>query len=88
MFFEDNQYGAILKLQQINATEKVQLPVTSVSLDEMMKEMGETQKVLIAKQMREEEVRLKRRKKHLNILKVNIAIGISAVVFASCVGSD
>ena len=38
MFFEDNQYGAILKLQQINATEKVQLPVTSVSLDEMMKE--------------------------------------------------
>lgn len=55
-------------------------------VNEMMEKISKEQKAAIARQMREEEAKLKRRKRHLDILKVNIALGISAVVFASCIG--
>ena len=55
-------------------------------VNEMMEKISKEQKAAIARQMREEEAKLKRRKRHLDILKVNIALGISAVVFACCIG--
>ena len=52
----------------------------------MMKHMGETQRVLIAKKMRGDEADRKRRKKRLERLRQEIAIGISGLVAASFIG--
>lgn len=55
-------------------------------VEAMMKHMGQTQRVLIAKQMREEELAKVRRKKRLEKLRIEIAIGISAIVFSAFIG--
>ena len=55
-------------------------------VEAMMKHMGETQRVLIAKEMQAEDaVRLKR-KKRMDRIHIDIAMGIGALVFASTVG--
>ena len=55
-------------------------------VEEMMKHMGETQRVLIAKQMREDERDRIRRKKRIQKLRVEIAIGLAGLSLATIVG--
>jgi hypothetical protein len=55
-------------------------------VEAMMKHMGQTQRVLIAKQMREQELAKVRRKKRLEKLRIEIAIGISALIFSAFIG--
>lgn len=55
-------------------------------VEAMMKHMGQTQRVLIAKQMRDDERAKARRKKRIEKLRVEIAIGIGGLVFAAIVG--
>lgn len=55
-------------------------------VDAMMKHMGATQRVLIAKQMRDDERAKIRRKQRLEKLRVEIAIGVAGVLFASFIG--
>jgi hypothetical protein len=55
-------------------------------VEAMMKHMGETQRVLIAKQMDAEQAARIRRAKRLIRLRVEIALGITGVVMAACVG--
>jgi hypothetical protein len=55
-------------------------------VEAMMSEMGETQRVLISKQMKAEEVQLLRRKKRIQKLYVEIALGISGVFAAAVIG--
>ena len=55
-------------------------------VSEMMKDMGAEQEVLIAKQMKEEyAVRLKR-KKRMERIHIDIALGIGAIFLASSIG--
>lgn len=55
-------------------------------VEAMMKHMGQTQRVLIAKQMRDEERAKIRRKQRLEKLRVEIAIGVAGVLFAAFIG--
>ena len=55
-------------------------------VSEMMKKITEEQSVAIAKKMREDHINAKKRKKRVEALKIDIAIGISAILFAACVG--
>lgn len=55
-------------------------------VSEMMKKIGEEQKVAIAKQMRLDAANAKQRSKRLEKLKVEAAAGIAAVLFAAAVG--
>jgi hypothetical protein len=55
-------------------------------VDEMMKEMGAEQKVLIARKMRNEDLERERRKKRIQRLYVEITIGISGIFLAATVG--
>ena len=55
-------------------------------VEAMMKHMGETQRVLIAKQMDNEQAARVRRAKRLIRLRVEIALGITGVVMAASVG--
>lgn len=55
-------------------------------VEEMMKEMGKEQKVLIARQMKAEAVKEKRRKEKLHRLHVNIMIGIGGLVVSCSIG--
>lgn len=55
-------------------------------VQEMMEKMGETQKVLIAKQMQVDFANQKRRKRRLQKLKVEIALGFVGLMFASTIG--
>lgn len=55
-------------------------------VEAMMKHMGETQRVLIAKQMDAEQAARVRRSKRLLRLRVEIALGITAIVMAASVG--
>lgn len=55
-------------------------------VDAMMKHMGQTQRVLIAKQMRDDEKAKIRRKQRLEKLRIEIAIGISALIFSAFIG--
>ncbi len=55
-------------------------------VEAMMKHMGETQRVLVAKQMRAEDAVRLRRKKRLDRVHIDIALGIAGLVFASSVG--
>lgn len=55
-------------------------------VENMMKHMGETQRVLIAKQMdREDAIRL-RRKKRMDRLHIDIALGVGGVFIAAVIG--
>lgn len=55
-------------------------------VEAMMKEMGAEQKVLIAKQMKNEYAAQLRRKQRLERLHVDIALGLGALIVASSIG--
>ena len=55
-------------------------------VEAMMKHMGETQRTLIAKQMREEDGVRRKRRKRMERIHIDIALGIGGIVFASSVG--
>ena len=55
-------------------------------VEEMMKHMGKTQKVLIAQQMKEQDIMRRLRKKRMDRIHIDIALGVGALVFASTVG--
>jgi hypothetical protein len=55
-------------------------------VEAMMKHMGETQRVLIARQMDNEQATRARRKKRLERLRVEIAIGIGGLTMACIIG--
>lgn len=55
-------------------------------VEAMMKHMGETQRVLISKQMRAEQASALRRKKRMENVHTDIALGIAGLVLASSVG--
>jgi len=55
-------------------------------VEEMMKHMGETQRVLIQKQMKSDHASAVRRAKRMQKLRSEIAIGISALVACATVG--
>jgi hypothetical protein len=55
-------------------------------VEAMMKHMGETQRVLIARQMDKEHATKVRRKKRLERLRVEIALGITGLVMAASIG--
>jgi hypothetical protein len=55
-------------------------------VEAMMKHMGETQRVLISKQMKAEDAVRLRRKKRMDRIHIDIALGIAGLFFASTVG--
>jgi hypothetical protein len=55
-------------------------------VEAMMKHMGATQRVLIAKQMDNDHIALVRRRKRMDRLHIDIAMGISAIVAAGAIG--
>jgi len=55
-------------------------------VEQMMKHMGETQRVLIAKQMKEEDVVRLKRKKRMDRIHIDIALGVGALFLASSIG--
>ena len=55
-------------------------------VEAMMKHMGETQRVLIAKKMREQDAIKSKRKRRMDRVHIDIALGIAGIVFASSVG--
>ncbi len=55
-------------------------------VEAMMKHMGQTQRVLIAKQMQDEDAIRRRRKNRMDRVHIDIALGIAGLVFASSVG--
>jgi hypothetical protein len=55
-------------------------------VEAMMKHMGETQRVLIARQMDNEHATRVRRRKRLERLRVEIALGVTGLVMAATVG--
>lgn len=55
-------------------------------VEEMMKQMGKEQKILIAKQMQDEFAARQRRKKRMERIHIDIALGLGALIFATTVG--
>jgi hypothetical protein len=55
-------------------------------VEAMMKHMGQTQRVLIAKSMKDQDIAAKRRKQRLEKLRAEIAIGVSGLLLAVCIG--
>ena len=55
-------------------------------VEAMMKKMGATQRVLIADQMQKEHIIANRRKKQMEQLRTDIAIGIGGLIMASFIG--
>ena len=55
-------------------------------VEAMMKHMGETQRVLVSKQMKENDRAQKRRKQRIQKLRTEIAIGVSGLIFAVTIG--
>lgn len=55
-------------------------------VEAMMKHMGQTQRVLIAKQMKDQDIAQRRRKQRIERLRTEIAIGVAGLIFAITVG--
>ena len=55
-------------------------------VEQMMQKMGETQRVLIAKQMQAEHARNRRVKKRIELLWIEAAWGVGAIVCAAAIG--
>jgi hypothetical protein len=55
-------------------------------VNEMMTKISEEQSIAIGKQMQAEAAIARRRKKHIQILRENIAFGVGGLVFAISVG--
>lgn len=55
-------------------------------VEAMMKHMGQTQRVLIARQMKDKDIAAKRRKRRLERLRTEIAIGIGGILLSIFIG--
>mgnify|MGYP003341806291 CR=1 FL=1 len=55
-------------------------------VEEMMKEMGKEQKVLMAKQLQQDYENKQRKKRRLRKLRIEIALGFAGIMFASTIG--
>ena len=55
-------------------------------VEAMMKHMGQTQRVLIKKKMKDQDLAIRRRKQRLQRLRTEIAIGVSGLLLAICIG--
>ena len=55
-------------------------------VEAMMKHMGQTQRVLIKKKMKDQDLAIRRRKQRLQKLRTEIAVGISGLLLAICIG--
>ena len=55
-------------------------------VEAMMKEMGATQRVLIQQKMQSDHASVMRRRKRLEKLRTEIALGIGGLLTASCIG--
>ena len=55
-------------------------------VEAMMKHMGKTQRVLIAKQMQEENIIRRKRKKRMERIHVDIALGLAGICLAGGIG--
>jgi hypothetical protein len=55
-------------------------------VDEMMKEMGAEQRILISKQMQADQAKMIRRKKRIDALWIDASWGIAAVLVAASIG--
>jgi hypothetical protein len=55
-------------------------------VEEMMKVMGKEQKVLMAKQLQQDYDKKQRKKRRLQKLKIEIALGFAGVMFATTIG--
>jgi hypothetical protein len=55
-------------------------------VEAMMKHMGQTQRVLISKQMQDEHAAFLRRKKRMDRLHIDIALGLAGVTLAAGIG--
>jgi hypothetical protein len=63
-----------------------ELGALHTEVEEMMEVMGKEQKVLVAKQMQSDRIKSIKRKKRLELLKIEIALGISGIVIACSIG--
>ena len=63
-----------------------ELGALHTEVEEMMKVMGKQQKILVAKQMREDHIRAVRRRRHLDAVWANAVWGIAAIVIAAAIG--
>jgi hypothetical protein len=55
-------------------------------VEAMMKHMGQTQRVLIAKQMKDKDVAAKRKKRRIERLRTEIAVGIGGLLLSVAIG--
>lgn len=55
-------------------------------VEAMMKHMGQTQRILIKKKMKDQDIAIRRRKQRLQRLRTEIAVGISGLLLAICIG--
>jgi hypothetical protein len=55
-------------------------------VEEMMKVMGAQQKILVAKQMREDHIRAVKRRRRMDAIWANAAWGIASIVIAASIG--
>ena len=55
-------------------------------VNEMMKKMGDQQKILIARQMREDHINAIKRRRHMDAVWANAAWGIAAIIVAGAIG--
>lgn len=55
-------------------------------VEAMMKHMGQTQRVLISRQMKDEDIAKKRRKRRIERLRTEIAIGVAGLLLAIIIG--
>ena len=63
-----------------------ELGALHTEVEEMMKVMGKQQKILVAKQMREDHIRAVRRRRHMDAVWANAVWGIAAIVIAAAIG--
>ena len=55
-------------------------------VEAMMKHMGQTQRILIKKKMKDQDIAIRRRKQRLQRLRTEIAVGVSGLLLATCIG--
>jgi len=75
------QMGTELREIMVYQSPK-ELGALHTEVEEMMEVMGKEQKILIAKQMREDLIRESRKKKRLEMLRAEMAWGIMAILVA------
>ena len=63
-----------------------ELGALHTEVEEMMKSMGEQQKTLIARQMREDHVRAVRRRRRIDAVWANAIWGVMGIIIAASIG--